>query len=675
MNRIAKIVLVVQFCLFFIDLKAVIYTPVYLPIAVGPQTYYLDAVTGAGSDGAAGTSSGAPWATLVHADASLSVNYTNVLVKYPDGSWKSIAPVWHGFVSYYPCMPGSFAGSTTNLSYDIYNGHNGGMRGSLWGIGIGNGLVFQGTFVQVTNFASFGPTAAGAFIVYHLNASGGGVSFYMGASGADNRMGTLNPFAGTTYWDFGNFTSGRVSYSQSDITGQAHVWGFLAGGAYQAVYLDAVKQVSQNSNDTFSPGVASTNLNIGIDIGDSITPGDQAQYAFLISASTVADADYLKLNTWLHTVEYNRVHEVPTNGLALTPPMGWDSWRPYGATVTDTITRTNALLMVSKGLLAAGYQYVSPSDNWATGRVSGHLVADASLYPNGMASLGTFIRGLGLKYRLYLAPGITGCNAFPGTSTNELTDATDIASFGAESLMYDNCASFTDAQAQDVMFRMGTALLRTGSNIEYLISIPQNGTSKTWFNTMGGNEAWAYDDLGDMTWANMLTILDGQLGLAANVGPGKFLMLDFLGVGNGTLTDTEGQSNFSLWSMLAAPLFMSLDLSSASTNTFGTLTNGAVIAVDKDALVICGSRVSRVTAGDGFGEVYAKQLSGGAWAVCLFNRASTSQSITATWSMFGASGPFTVTSNLWAHTSLGTLATGYTDTVPSHGVTMIRVAP
>jgi alpha-galactosidase len=58
------------------------------------------------------------------------------------------------------------------------------------------------------------------------------------------------------------------------------------------------------------------------------------------------------------------------NGLAKTPPMGWNSWKtpPMGSVsrskVDDQTVRTMADAMVSSGMKDAGYIYVNIDDTW-----------------------------------------------------------------------------------------------------------------------------------------------------------------------------------------------------------------------------------------------------------------------------------------------------------------------
>lgn len=375
-----------------------------------------------------------------------------------------------------------------------------------------------------------------------------------------------------------------------------------------------------------------------------------------------------------------------------TPTMGWNPWQVFGASTTETEIRNNCAAMASNGMLAAGYNYCGFDDVWATTRVAGVITPTAS-YPT-ISTLCSYIHGLGEKCMGYLGPGATACNGQVSSQGFAAADVALLASWGVDYLKADTCTfgwTTDSVQAEFQDFR--NAINASGRPMRYFVSVPPlfcSGScdiSTHWFYTVtGGNENWSENDIAvpgcgpiaqAMTFNDLKTAVDSQFGLASYGGPNHYLFPGiYLGVGNGCLTDTEGQSDFSLMSILAAPLIASIDLTAPpSSATMTTLLNSDVIAVDQDPLGVIGSRVSSVSCGSGLCEVYAKQLSGGAWAVVLWNRDSASHSISATWSMFGQTGPYTNTRDLWAHTSLGTLATGYTTTVVAHGVSMIRVAP
>src|SRR4051812_36592670 len=126
------------------------------------------------------------------------------------------------------------------------------------------------------------------------------------------------------------------------------------------------------------------------------------------------------------------------NGLGLTPPMGWNDWNTFGCSVSDTLIRQTADVIVSSGMAAAGYEYVNIDDCWSTmARDSaGNLVADPAKFPNGMKALADYVHSKGLKLGIYGEAGSTTCAGYPGSLGHETQDAKLWASWGIDLLKY-----------------------------------------------------------------------------------------------------------------------------------------------------------------------------------------------------------------------------------------------
>src|SRR5205085_12564168 len=78
------------------------------------------------------------------------------------------------------------------------------------------------------------------------------------------------------------------------------------------------------------------------------------------------------------------VNKAP-NGLALTPPMGWNSWNKFACNVNERIVRDTADALVSTGMRDAGYQYVVIDDCWHGPRdANGFITADTTRFPSGI---------------------------------------------------------------------------------------------------------------------------------------------------------------------------------------------------------------------------------------------------------------------------------------------------
>jgi alpha-galactosidase len=364
--------------------------------------------------------------------------------------------------------------------------------------------------------------------------------------------------------------------------------------------------------------------------------------------------------------------------LALTPPMGWNSWNKFSCNVNEDLIRQTADAMVKSGMKDAGYQYVIIDDCWAVSRdKDGNIVPDPQHFPSGMKALGDYIHSVGLKFGIYSDAGIRTCDERPATRGYEFQDARQYAAWGADYLKFDWCNTSTqDGPSSYGLMRQ--ALDASGRPIVF--SICEWGTNKPWLwgEKVGGNLWRTTDDIadkfvnGNKKGGAMLNILDLQVGLASYAGPGHWNDPDMLEVGNGGMTHTEYVSHFSLWSMLAAPLLAGNDLRSMTPETRDILTNKEVIAVDQDPLGSQGRRVVK----NGDLEVWVKQLNDGSRAVVLFNRGSSQQQIGVKWEQIGYPDHLNAAvRDLWLHKDLGKFSREFSAPVESHGVVMVTVKP
>jgi alpha-galactosidase len=366
------------------------------------------------------------------------------------------------------------------------------------------------------------------------------------------------------------------------------------------------------------------------------------------------------------------------DGLAQTPPMGWNSWNRFGCNVSEKLVREAANALVSSGMKGAGYTYVVIDDCWQTGRDErGTIVADPARFPSGMKALAAAVHAQGLKLGIYSDAGTMTCAKRPGSKDHEAQDAKTYAGWGVDYLKYDWCN--TEAQdARDAYMKMSRALRASGRPIVF--SICEWGSSKPWTWAQGVGQLWrATGDIQDCwdcgkAWGGMgvVHIIDLMADLYPFSGPGHFNDPDMLEVGNGGLTLEENRSHFSFWALFAAPLMAGNDLSAMTPEVRDILTNGEVIAVDQDALGMQGRKVRD----DGAHEVWMKPLSGGARAVILFNRGSEQAPIAAAWEEIGLfPGTKARVRDLWRHVDGGIVAGRYQAQVAPHGVVMVTITP
>jgi alpha-galactosidase len=363
---------------------------------------------------------------------------------------------------------------------------------------------------------------------------------------------------------------------------------------------------------------------------------------------------------------------VPYNGLAKTPPMGWNSWNKFASGVSDEIVRQIADAMARNGMKDAGYVYVNIDDTWEAGRDAQGNIQTNPKFP-GMKALADYVHRKGLKLGIYSSPGPKTCAGYEGSFQHEEQDAKTYAAWGIDYLKYDWCSgsSVYDYHSMPAVYaKMGQALLASGRPIVY--SLCQYGVlnGPRWGASVGGNLWRTTGDISD-NWRSMSHIgFDLQLDLAQYAGPGRWNDPDMLEIGNGGMTDIEYRTHMSLWSLLAAPLLAGNDLRDVAPAILDMLTNKEVIAVDQDPL---GKQATRV-AKEGDLEVWARPLAGGAYAAGLFNRGASTAKVTARWSDIGVSGKARVR-DLWAHADGGETAGEFSSDVPSHGVVLIRIEP
>jgi len=374
-----------------------------------------------------------------------------------------------------------------------------------------------------------------------------------------------------------------------------------------------------------------------------------------------------------------------SKGLALTPPMGWNTWNKFACNVSDELVRGMADAMVKSGMKDAGYQYVVIDDCWQVSRdANGTIVVDSQRFPNGMKAVADYVHSVGLKFGIYSDAGTMTCQKRPAGLGHEYQDARTYASWGVDYLKYDWCNTLPGQDARSSYANIRQALDASGRPI--VLSICEWGKAQPWLwgKEVGGNLWRTTDDIQDR-WAGkkewspgnccsngMLDIVDANAELYSHAGPGHWNDPDMLEVGNGGMTTTEYRSHFSLWALMAAPLIAGNDLRSMTPEIHDILTNKEVIAIDQDPLGRQGRRVWK----DGDLEIWSKQLQDGSRAVILLNRGASSHDITMTWEQIGYPAHLGATvRDLWAHKNLGKFAEKYSAAVESHGLVMVTVRP
>ena len=375
--------------------------------------------------------------------------------------------------------------------------------------------------------------------------------------------------------------------------------------------------------------------------------------------------------SWSHALD---------NGLARTPPMGWNSWNKFACKgLNEKVVRETADAMVSNGMKDAGYQFVILDDCWQTGRdANGNIVADAERFPSGIKALADYIHGKGLKFGIYSDAGIMTCAKRPGSIGHEYQDAKQYANWGVDYLKEDWCSTLPGQNSESSYTLMRNALADSGRPIVF--SICEWGSTKPWLWAGTVGNLWrATGDIQDCwdckkEWGGngVTQILDLMNGLESYAGPGHWNDPDMLEVGNGGMTKDEYRAHFSMWAIFSAPLLAGNDIANMSADTKEILLNKEVIAIDQDPLGRQGRRVKKT----GDLEVWSKQLQDGGRAVALINRSASAAKISVAWTDIGY--PATVSASvrdLWTKKESASVKGEYSAEVPTHGVVMVRIKP
>lgn len=369
--------------------------------------------------------------------------------------------------------------------------------------------------------------------------------------------------------------------------------------------------------------------------------------------------------------------------LALTPPMGWNSWNKFGCNVSENLIMEMADAMVESGMRDAGYEYLVIDDCWQIGRDSlGNIVADPERFPNGMKTLVDYVHNKGLKFGIYSCAGSMTCQSRPGSRGYQFQDARTYAKWGVDYLKYDWC--YNEGQKAEAAYKtMSDALKACGRPIVF--SICEWGESEPWKWGKGIGHLWrttadirdCYQCTFDWGGLGVLDIIDKQVDLFEYAGPGHWNDPDMLEVGNGGMTSDENKTHFSMWAMLAAPLMAGNDLRNLDKATAEILMNEEVIAIDQDS----DGHQARKFMDMGEYEIWAKPLSNGEVAVCFLNRTNETWKLSYDWkkqTIYFAKdiniqrNVYTV-KDLWQHKIIGNTNEKLVKEIPSHGCLLVRL--
>lgn len=394
--------------------------------------------------------------------------------------------------------------------------------------------------------------------------------------------------------------------------------------------------------------------------------------------------------------------------LALTPPMGWNSWNVWGMAIDDAKVRAAADAFVASGLIDHGWTYINIDDGWArSGEDPNRHIKDANMsgkmrddagniltndkFPD-MKALAGYVHSKGLKIGIYSSPGDWTCGQVAGSLRHEANDAKTYADWGIDYLKYDWCSYGGEfarlrKDRRDSPERpdhiapyliMSQELFKQKRDIVY--SLCQYGMNRVWeWGDHVDGQLWrTTGDITD-TWGSMSTIGFDQDKAAPFAKPGHWNDPDMLVVGHvgwgpnvrpTRLTPDEQYTHMTLWSLLSAPLLIGCDLTKLDEFTLSLLTNDEVIEINQDSQ---GKQATKV-AGDDLHPIYLKPLMDGSVAIGVFNRDEVPARIQVSLKELGLSGKVDLR-DVWTQESFGPAAELFTVDVKAHGARLYKLTP
>ena len=403
------------------------------------------------------------------------------------------------------------------------------------------------------------------------------------------------------------------------------------------------------------------------------------------------------------------------NRIALTPPMGWNSWNCFAQEVSAEKVKKAADAMVKSGLINHGWTYINIDDFWENHRDSkdsslrgnfrdeaGYIITNSRF--GDMKALADYVHTLGLRIGLYSSPGPWTCGGCAGSYGFEKQDAESYAKWGFDYLKYDWCSygNVINGLPDNDPYKVSSLSYNGGGELatatkpfkvmgEYIrqqprdivYSLCQYGMSDVWKwgDSVGGNCWRTTNDITD-TWASVKGIALDQDKSAAWAKPGNWndpdmLVVGHVGWGNphpSKLKPDEQYLHISLWSLFSSPLLIGCDMEKLDDFTLNLLTNDEVIEINQDPLG------KQATCKQTFGElrVYVKELEDGSFAVgfCNFGLDIVELSY-KDFSKLGISGNFKVR-DLWRQMDVSTIDTPTGQLpikVPVHGALLYKFTP
>ena len=382
--------------------------------------------------------------------------------------------------------------------------------------------------------------------------------------------------------------------------------------------------------------------------------------------------------------------------IALTPPMGWNSWNHYAGRVTGDIILQNARALADSGLINYGWTYMNIDDTWQGSRGGAfNGIQGNEKFPD-MKKLCDEVHALGLKIGIYSTPWTTSYATHIGGSAENpegnwtrptgkkvvnkkvlpwaigkysfaTNDAAQWAAWGIDYLKYDwNPIEFAETK------EMADALRQSGRDIVFSLSNNMNVTNGA---TIGGiANCWRTSGDIKANWASMSSKGFGEDKWAAYASPGHWNDPDMLEIATKEknqpgLTPDEEYTHVTLWCLVSAPLLLANDFTELDAFTKNLLENDEVLAVNQDAL----GQQAKTIFSNGDVRVLAKDLADGSKAVGLLNTGTNGIiTVTVKWSDLKISGAKNVR-DLWRQKDMGNFKDEFSLPVAPHSAEMIKI--
>ncbi|CAH2089716.1 unnamed protein product [Euphydryas editha] len=311
--------------------------------------------------------------------------------------------------------------------------------------------------------------------------------------------------------------------------------------------------------------------------------------------------------------------------------MGWLTWQRFRCItdcekypdecISENLIKRMADIMLDEGYLEAGYNYVGIDDCWLEKQRddNGRLVPDRNRFPNGMKAIADYLHKKGFKFALYQDYGNKTCMGYPGVLGHEATDIQSFVDWDVDYIKLDGC--YVDTGKMDDGYPyFGKLMNESGRPMVYSCSWPAYQNKPNYASIANHCNLWRnWDDIQD-SWSSLSRIMkwfaENQDDFAKYARPGQWNDPDMLLIGNFGLSLDQAKVQMAVWSILAAPLLMSVDLKTIRPEFKEVLLNRDIIAIDQDSLGRQGLRVWNKSNC----EIWNRKLSDGSYAIAFVNK-------------------------------------------------------